>query len=367
MCRLDENSAIVDNMVCKNAPLLMKDWEDTRVHGSISRQDVLDSIILDKVTFLQTNRMDAVWPQKDLHLKTLEDLYSGIVKVAAMLIPFSSLLESIASCKHLQSLVRNLTNLNNVRGQLVRFMCQESGIRVICHMTLCCVDLCLEHNIDALCGTPGHMHDVCLVHKQIMATQPDTEEVAYCKYISEKAMKNRTQIRNNHHFYVSLKRFGAPQSSICRAIWKRQVVASLEKHWKNGVADSEERTNIAQAEYGTLFPLKNQYLFVPESDSHFIFGIASEDMYEEDRLRAMLRTILFALTAKNDLTIEVAKLFWNYQTDAAGPYWVGQHWTQCQTFFESHELLFLLMRVTPHSPEKTLQQIEELWTSMCGE
>jgi len=367
MCRLDENSAVVDDMVCKNAPSLMTDWEDTKVHGSISRQDVLDSIVWDKVTFLQIKRMDALWPQQAMHLKTLEELYFGIQKVATMFIPFPSLLAKMASCKHLESLAENMAILNDVRGQLVLYILGGSSTSKICHMALCCVDLCLEHNIDALCGTPGHMHDVCLVHKQIMATQSDTQEVAWCKTISALAMQNRTQFSNQHHFGITLRRFRPPQTSICRAIWKRQVVASLENHWENGVVGSNGRIDIAKVGYGTLFPYKNEYLFVPESHSHFIFGIASEDMYEEDQLRAMLRTILFAMTASNVLNIQQANLFWNCQTDGADRNYIHRNWTSMESIFQTHYLMYLLMTVTPHSPETTLHQIEELWTSMCGE
>ena len=98
---------------------------------------------------------------------------------------------------------------------------------------------------------------------------------------------------------------------------EKQVIASLASHWKLGLDSGRGNVDIEKFGFATLFPFAKQYLFWPERGSNFIFGVASEDLYEEDRLRAMLRTILFAMTARKALKLESAHLIWNYQTDSA--------------------------------------------------
>jgi len=257
----------------------------------------------------------------------------------------------------------NLVNLDDMRKILVLFMAERPENTLVSYMTLWCIDLCLQQNIDALCGTQGHMHDVCLLHKYIMDEPSQSDEHTKCKSISEYAMHHRTTFSHENVFGKVLQQFCRPQTSICRAIWKKQVIASLESHWQLGLDSGRGNVDIEQSGFATLFPFAKQYLFSPERVSNFVFGLASEDLYEEDRLRAMLRTILFAMTARKALNLESAHQIWNYQTDRAA----RQHLDlNSGEFFRENLLIGLLMTQNKHSPDYIYKQIEELWTTMCG-
>ena len=91
--------------------------------------------------------------------------------------------------------------------------------------------------------------------------------------------------------------------------------------------------------------------------------MASEDLYEEDRLRAMLRTILFAVTARQALNPAQADQIWLYQTDSAARQHVDLNYEE---FFRENLLIYLLMTQNKHSPDYIYKKIEELWTTMCG-
>ena len=107
--------------------------------------------------------------------------------------------------------------------------------------TIYCIDQCLQHNIDALCGTQGHMHDVCLIHQYVIdeTSQTTSEEYRNCRLVSKIAMDHRTEFRHDNIFGKLLQQFCRPQTSICRAIWKKQVIACLEKEWKRNIPSLE--------------------------------------------------------------------------------------------------------------------------------
>jgi len=363
MCCLDANSSIIGDMVCHNAPTPTKDSDGIPLIGSISRQQVLESIDLDKVTFLQSNRYDLVWPKRAQHALTIARLYHGIGQMATTVMPFAELVASLYKFQSLRILANNLNVLSALRVDLLQSMIVphstlDKADFQLCMRTIHCIDQCLQHNIDALCGTQGHMHDVCLIHQYIMdeTSQSTSQEHRNCRLVSTTAMDHRTEFRHDNIFGKLLQQFCRPQTSICRAIWKKQVIACLETEWKHELSSLDVPEVLL-----TFLPFADTLVFVPVSESHFVFETNSQDLYEENRLRAMLRTILFAMTTK-DLNKEDAQMIWDYNTNREAQSYIKQNFKE---FFVTNPLVELLMKQNPLTPDHLLTRIDELWARMC--
>ena len=341
-CRLDIHSTIIDDMSCAEEV-------GSEISGNVSREDVVDTIIFDKILYLQEERYEE--NQTDAY-STICEVYEFVITLGSVALPFVELCQLLAKYKSLKQLANNLLKLLEIRCQLINLYFTQGQAEVdspIFHASLMCVDNCILHNIDALCGTKKYLHGVCLFQSIVLRAHAPTTRSDKYRNISQEAMKLRTEFDHSNVYGQTLQKFAYKKTSVCRQMWKLTVCASMNYYLRQILIP---HTN----------PIHMYMMTIPQPETfQFIFEPDSTMLYKEGKYREMLRMIL---ETHMEITEEQKNLIMTYATDTS----LTQISTKAEmkVFLDANDLIWYLMTMSNYTTASVLHSIDTMWEQLCS-
>jgi len=341
-CRLDTNSTIINDMSCAERI-------QSGICGNVSREDVLKTIIFDKILYLQEERY-ADKPT-DAYL-TIINVYKCVIALGRVTLKFAELCELLEKYKSLKQLSNNLRTLVNIRCKLILSFLDNDERNLdwpIFYSSLMCVDNCILHNIDALCGTKKHLHGYCLFESIVLQSPTPTATSKMYKTLSQDAMNLRTEFDHSNLYGQTLQKFAIKKTSVCRQMWKLTVCATINLYLRVFLLPKTKPIFIHMIKIQQ--PENFQFIFEPDSTV----------LYTEGKYREMLRMIL---QTNKEITEEQKNSIMTYETDSTI---IQLHFKdEMKDFFDQNNLIWNLMTKSHYTPPSVVDNIDTMWEQLSS-